>query len=270
MAILQELNQREIGQVLLSAAERAVPVSITLRSGDTWSALSGRLTALRGEDLLLQLAPDQPADAPPLTTGLGIGISLKLKHHKYLFVAGVLEQWQEGSERLLVVSHPSRMQRLQRRAFLRAAVPPGWVVRAAFWIGGVKNEPPGATPERPVWNGRLIDLSAGGFSLRTIDPTVGVLEIGDLMGVRIVFGVGEQAVYADVSLRHVDLEQGGAVVGFQFLGLEHSDVGKDALRIISRKVADYQAAAPPTRDSDVDAAEGAAPAGQLDRRGEGT
>ena len=262
MSILQELNHREVAMVLASAAERNVPLSITVRDGAHWAVFQGRLAGLKDQCLLVERPTDGQGAACQFSPGQSIGVSLKLKHHKYLFLATVAGEEAGGEAGLdgrgmLVLCRPTRMQRLQRRAYVRAAVPVGCLARASFWLGGHVNEPAGTSPDRPVWNGRVLDLSAGGFSVRTSEEPVGLLEVGDLVGARLVFGVGQEAVYTDASVRHIAGAEGGTTVGFQFLGLEHTDAGKGALRTISRKVAEYQAAAP--REEESDGEETAAP-----------
>jgi len=263
MSILQELNHREIGQVMLVAAERAVPMAITVRRGDGWKNLQSRAAGLRNDCLLLEMPMGPQGNLHEFRTGESVGVSLKLKHHKYLFLAEVADHSPSGGRGeegpLLVLSRPTRMQRLQRRAYVRAPVPEGCVARAAFWLGGQMNEPSGTSPDRPVWNGRLLDLSAGGFSVRTAEDSVRILEVGYLMGVRLVFGVGLEAVYANACLRHVAPQEGGAVMGFQFLALEHSEDGRNALRAISRKVSEFHAAAP-RREVPEEPCDAAAPA----------
>jgi c-di-GMP-binding flagellar brake protein YcgR len=256
MSILQELNHREIGQIMLVAAERAVPVAITVRQGDRWGNLQSRAAGLRNDCLLLEMPMGPQGNLHEFSTGESVGVSLKLKHHKYLFLAEVADRSpafgraEEGP--LLVLSRPTRMQRLQRRAYVRAAVPEGCIARVAFWLGGRTNEPSGTSPDRPVWNGRVVDLSAGGFSVRTPEDSVRMLETGYLMGARLVFGVGQEALYADVCLRHMASEGSGILLGFQFLALEHSEAGRQTLRAISRKVGEFHAAAPRREGGEVD------------------
>ena len=94
---------------------------------------------------------------------------------------------------MLVICRPSRMQRLQRRAYIRAEVPPNRIVRASFWLGGRTAEPTGGSPTTPVWSGRVVNLSAGGFQLHTDAAAASDVEIGDAVGVRVVFGMGGQS-----------------------------------------------------------------------------
>jgi c-di-GMP-binding flagellar brake protein YcgR len=253
MSILQELNHREIAQVILSAAQRSLPLTITVRDGEHWANYPSRLVGVKDHCLLVERPSGDQVAAGAFSAGQSIGVSLKLKHHKYLFLANVACEpapalVQGDDAPLLLLGLPTRMQRLQRRAYIRAEVPGGCVARAAFWVGGHKDEPAG--PDRPVWSGRVINLSAGGFSVRTGEKSVRFLEVGDLVGTRLVFGIGQEAVYADACVRHFSLSDEGTVVGFQFLGLEYSDEGKTALQALSLKVNEFQAAAPHDRPAE--------------------
>jgi c-di-GMP-binding flagellar brake protein YcgR len=250
MSILQDLNHREISQVILSAAQRKLPLTITVRDGQHWANFQSRVLGTKDHFVLLERPLADQGATSVFSTGQSIGVSLKLKHHKYLFLAGVACQpvpsvAEAGEGPLLIVGMPTAMQRLQRRSYIRAAVPAGCVARAAFWVGGHKDEPSGTGPTCPVWSGRVTDLSAGGFSIRTTEDSVKILETGDLVGTRLRFGIGQEVVYADACVRHLDVQEGGTLVGFQFLGLEYSDEGKVALQAISLKVNEFHAAAPP-------------------------
>ncbi len=54
MSILQELNHREITQVILSAAERGLPLSLTVREGEHWTGFQSRLLGTKDQCLLLE------------------------------------------------------------------------------------------------------------------------------------------------------------------------------------------------------------------------
>jgi c-di-GMP-binding flagellar brake protein YcgR len=171
-------------------------------------------------------------------------VSFKFKHHKHVFtgtVVGLEDTELPGGAalRALVVCSPTRMHRMQRRAFLRADVPPNRVVRASFWLGGRDAEPAGTSPDCPVWSGRVTNISAGGFQVISSDQGARCLEVGETVGVRIHFGVGEEAVYADAQFRHVQEAEGKLYVGFQFVGLAQTPEGRKTLELISVKAGQF-------------------------------
>jgi c-di-GMP-binding flagellar brake protein YcgR len=237
MSAIQELSNEQIDQVVAAAVDRRVPVVLTVQRGRTWRTTSARALALRDVHLLLELVGEGanrqfiPAEK--------VGVSFKIKHHKHIFTATAVAVERAQGGDVLVVCRPSRMQRLQRRAYARAEVPPNRIVRASFWLGGCSAEPTGASPTTPVWSGRVINLSAGGFQLHTDAAAAGDVESGDAVGVRIVFGMGEQTVYSDAEVRHAELTGTRAVVGFRFLGLDQTHEGREALQLIASKVSEY-------------------------------
>jgi hypothetical protein len=68
------------------------------------------------------------------------------------------------------------------------------------------------------------------------------LEPGDTVGARLIFGVGEQTVFADCDLRHAKAVADNAYIGFRFIGLEQGEEGAAVLQLIASKIAEFQKA----------------------------
>jgi len=249
MPVLQELDAKQIEEVIDAATARKVPLIVTVRVNNTWSNLRSRALHLRAEHLILDMPQAEEGQVPhEFAPAERIGVSFKLKHHKHIFAATVVGQERtkldDGTEiPALAVVVPGRMQRLQRRAFIRVDVPENQLVRASFWLGGCDCEPAGTSPEHPVWFGRVRNISAGGFQLETDLGAAEGLEHGDVVGMRIVFGVGGETIYADAQFRHLEIANGRAMLGFQFLGLTETPEGRVVLQMISSKVSEFQHAA---------------------------
>lgn len=246
MATLQDLDNRQINEAVGLAVQRQAPLTVTVRQGAAWRNFHSRFLTRRGEHILIEppAAPEGEA-APEFQPADKLGISFKIKHHKHLFTATVVGSQRYGlpsggESDALAVCSPTRMQRLQRRAYNRVDVPPGRIVRAAFWPGGREAEPAGASAERPVWSGQVTNLSAGGFQLVAASESAEALETGEIVGVRVSFGAAEDAVFSDAQFRHVEISGGRATMGFQFLGLGQTAEGRDALARISAKVGEFQ------------------------------
>jgi len=246
MASLQNLTNQQIDEVLYAAAERQIPATITVRESTGWASYHTRLVAIRQGHILLEAPSPEAGERPrEFRPADKIGVSFKLKHHKHVFTGTVAETSQttldDGSvRRVLCVCSPTRMQRMQRRAFNRSDVPGNRIVRVSFWLGGRENEPAGTTPDQPVWSGRVVNISAGGFQLVSEHSIGDAISPGDTVGVRISFGIGEEAVYADAQFRHC-LEEGGKFhLGFQFVGLGLTPEGREALQAIGSKANQFQ------------------------------
>ena len=244
MPALQQLNQRQIDEVLGEAAGRHVPLSVTVYCDGRWVAYHSRLIALRAEHLLIELPQADAGQPQELAPAERISVSLKLKHHKHIFNAVVAGRetirLDQGVEMMVVVlCGPTQMHRLQRRAYLRADVPANRIVRASVWLGGTEAEPSGTSHQRPVWTGQVTNISAGGFQMRIPRDFSGGLEPNDIVGARLVFGAGEKAVYSDAQFRHMEDDGPSALLGFQFVGLTETAEGMSALRAITSRVSDF-------------------------------
>ena len=253
MAFLQNLSIEQINEAVAAAVERSVPATITIRSSAGWIKLRSRAMAAKDGYLWVKAPTTDPdGQAYPLAPADKVGLSFKLKHYKHmclLTVAGSskLADEQGNSPSVLRLCLPSKMQRLQRRAYVRAEVPENRVVRASFWLGGIQSEPAGTRPDRPVWSGRVVDISAGGFRFCTEGRACEYLEIDDIVGVRLVFGAGRETIFVDAQFRHAEATSAGpdqpenlkALLGFQFIGLSHSAEGREALKTISARVGEF-------------------------------
>jgi hypothetical protein len=111
--------------------------------------------------------------------------------------------------------------------------------RVSFWPGGRAVEPKGLSPHRPVWGGSLVDLSRQGFAVRTSWDAGGYLEVGDIIGARMLFDGHQLPIYVNAQLRHAFMEGNMGVLGFQFVGMGDTDEGRDALAFMSARVDEY-------------------------------
>lgn len=245
MGLLQELDITQIGEALAGAVDKSVPATVTIPQGEDFENLRSRCIALQDNHLLLEM-PTGREDGTfrEFTPGQKVGLSFKLKHYKHISNTTVVgsRQWtlDDGTElQVLCICTPLRMVRVQRRAFMRADVPENRVVRTTFWLGGLTEEPTGNGCDSPVWSGRVTNLSAGGVQIQTSDDMEGTLDVGDTVGVRIVFGVGEEVVYTNAQFRHMQCSDGEFFLGFQFVGLDQTPEGRAIIKQISGKVSEY-------------------------------
>jgi hypothetical protein len=111
--------------------------------------------------------------------------------------------------------------------------------RVSFWPGGRAVEPKGLSAHRPVWSGSLVDISRQGFAVRTGWDSGQYLEVGDIIGARLLFEGHQVPVYANGQLRHAFMEGNMGVLGFQFVGMEDTDEGRSALAFIGARVEEY-------------------------------
>lgn len=247
MAHLQDLTIEQINQTVEGAVEKHTPVTVTVREHNAWASYHSRLLGADGPHLLVVPPVSDHGDSRQLAPADRIGVSFKYGHYKHVFSATVVgfsscDVGDDGESEVIRIVAPTRMQRLQRRAFKRAIVPADALFRAAFWLGGQDAEPGGSDDVQSVWTGAVCNISAGGFQMDCHDFGGPKLEVGDIVGVRLMFGVGGETCFADAQCRHVVDDGGATTFGFQFAGLGHDRKGREALQLISQKVAEIQRA----------------------------
>ena len=246
MALIRDLTIAQIDEAVAGATERRLPVTLTIRVDDNWRILYSRCLGLREEHLLIE-PPKAEGEHPPheFKAADRIGVSFKFKHHKHIFSATVAGtenvRLDDGTEvEALSLCVPTQMKRLQRRAFTRAAVPAGRIVRASFWTGGLQAEPRRSSTETPVWSGKVVNISAGGVQVSCSGTVAETLDLGETVGMHVSFGVSEEAVSCDAQFRHVETVEGEELLGFQFVGLDQTPKGHEALQQISSWTAHFE------------------------------
>ena len=96
------------------------------------------------------------------------------------------------------------------------------------------------SPTTPVWAGKVTNISAGGFQLLTDASACDELDTGDNVGVRLLLGMGDQAVFTNAQIRYLESKDDKAVIGFQFIGLDQTPEGRESLSLISSRVSEFQ------------------------------
>jgi len=244
MPLIQELGNRQIRQCLDEAIRRGIPVGATWRTGQQWHNLRTRILRRAGRTLWLELASPPPEDAPEPPTGQEVGLSFKLKHHKHIFNVTVeaLGHFQptDGQDvPAILATAPVRMQRVQRRAYLRAEVPPNRSVLATFRMTWTMSDQSSAE-DGPTWEGWLTNLSAGGFRVRLIHGAP-QLDAGDLVSVVIEPGQEYEPITSYAQFRQHSTDQRSvAYQGFQFVGLNETPDGRKMLQHIGEIVTSFQ------------------------------
>ena len=99
MPVLQELDNKQIKEVLETACQKTVPSVITIRGDFSWMNLHSRILAQRGDHILMDIPPAENGQPPhEFVPAERMGISFKLKHHKHIFSATVVGQDRHLSE----------------------------------------------------------------------------------------------------------------------------------------------------------------------------
>ncbi|MCH7813516.1 MAG: PilZ domain-containing protein [Planctomycetes bacterium] len=227
-------------EIIVDAARRQTPVVVTRHDGSGWRTHKSRLVGCdeQARKLYLELPQSGKGGSTDLTEGELLGIAFRRGHKKCLFNAVVRPADTDlacipAVGKAIPVDWPDQMQELQRRVYQRAGPPPGNPIRVCF-------EPRvGDRASGPAGEGVLDDLSAGGIRVRC--AAAGRLEVGDHFRITFALRSRGPGFTLDAVYRHCESTPDQRYsLGFQFVGLETSSQGQEALASLARTVTDFQ------------------------------
>jgi c-di-GMP-binding flagellar brake protein YcgR len=244
MGITQTITGSDIDEALTAVVENHAPVILTFRQNNAWASQRGHAVEADGKRVLVVVPANENLENH-LFPGVDVGVSFNLGSRKYIFAAGLQKkmplQDHEGEQVLAVMlEKPAEVQRIERRNAVRANVPAGEIVRASFWPGGTTAKPDKLSPACPTWSGKVLDLSVGGFQLRTHVVATTFFQPRDVVGVCLSFDALAKSVNVNAVLCHHQQEGNGmATIGFEFIDLDQTPEGLLALELIGDKVTEY-------------------------------
>jgi hypothetical protein len=239
------LSGAEAESALAMAARRHIPVALTLLDRNRWLTYRGDLMAVEKGRLWIRSSLENPRTAAdPLALNTKVGLMFRMGPHKYNGLVQILQFAELADEsgqpvKAVSVSLPSELERMERRVHDRLEVDASGKARVSFWSGGRAVEPKGPSPHRPVWGGSLVDISRQGFAVRTSWDSGQYLEVGDIIGARMLFDGHPVPVYVNAQLRHAFMEGNMGVLRFQFVGMADTDEGRNALDFMAARVDEY-------------------------------
>jgi len=251
MSLIRNLDTLQINETLEGAANKAVPVTAVLRSGESWQNLNSRMLSYSNGYLLIS-PPWAYNESFPIkfSPGQKLGITFKLKHYKHAASATVkgteLFEFEDGSIMpALKLCCPLKMKRIQRRIYVRADVPTDRHVKITFWQGNTSTEPKDGKDSRPLFTGLAMNISGGGLQINT-DMNESILPVkNDPIGLKMFFLPDDEPIITNAITRHVEETNPGNVsIGLQFIGLDQTRQGLADLQAIYGKVMEFNNSKP--------------------------
>lgn len=232
-------------EMLREAASRRVPVVLTCRVADGWSALKSRFLGLdrRNDQLVIEYPAGSDRGTPEIVSGQSIGVSFRRGHKKCVFGTSVVERCsfppgKSVNRAALKLQWPESVYQLQRRLYHRAPVPEGITILVELWRGDSQHRP---ARDAPVHSGTVLDLSVGGISL-TLSPEHSLhWDEDDPVTCSLLPGPGEPAITLYARLRYQEKTGNSHVrMGLQFVGLDSWPGTREALQRVIRLATRFQ------------------------------
>lgn len=237
------LKNSEIKNVLSDAAAKNLAATLSYLSRGKWHMAHIRLLAAGPKTVQIELDQAQNTSVVRLQPEQPVGISFRADANKYIFesvIKGFDAAGAGPNNGKILLSMPSRMDQMPRRTFSRAAVPDALNVRVIFWHRGYIND----TDKKPAencWEGRLVDLSAGGLQVALEPKMAQEFSAGQLLGMQFTPMAYEKPICVEGQVKHLAEvpEKNLVYLGIEFIGLEASYEGRDKLQRIVQTVDTY-------------------------------
>ncbi len=228
---------QECRELLQQAAEKRVPMTLTRRVDNTWQVYKTQFLAIQGNRLLFsEPIPDENVCPMELASGQVVAIAFKKGYNKCLFTTRVVgqEQYELESGELvpgMKVFAPQQIEKIQRRTYNRAEVPESEEVLVTMTRENGKS-----------WQGKLFNLSAGGIGVVVTNDQQPELGENEIHQVSFKPMADQRPIEVEVRFRHADMIEGTdrVMLGFQLLGLEATEEGRQVIRRIGRIVSVYE------------------------------
>lgn len=244
MSESQVLNGQEVIDVLSLAVSEGSPGTISYLAKGKWHISDILHVTIAGETVHVKLVKGERAHNVAIQINQPVGIAVQHGFNKFIYEAAVVgfesSVNQTGSGRI-VLELPEKAEKMQRRGYVRIDVPADLTVKVLFWHRGYLDGT-AEVPYENYWQGRLVNLSAGGFQIEVNHSDGPNFRSGQLVGLQFTPMSYEQPVVAEAQVKHVaeNTENGQVCIGAEFIGLEASSQGRTKLRRIADIVSCYQ------------------------------
>jgi c-di-GMP-binding flagellar brake protein YcgR len=249
------LKTEELKDVLTQAVDLKTPGVMSYLSEGKWHTVNVFLTAVEQNSLHFELSEDEDKSTRSARKDQPVGISMQHEFNKYVFETVVLGK--DASEvsnsgKTIHLGIPDKIEKMQRRSYVRVPVPAELKVKALFWHRGYNDEAKKA-PDENYWQGRLLDLSAGGLQVVIEGWQRSYFNVDQFIGLQFTPMSYQKPIVLEGQIKHIqEIEDGEKIcIGAEFLGLEASNEGRKKLRRLAEVVNTYQNENEPAKENNV-------------------
>lgn len=240
VAILRGAEPRKI---LQTAIDKKVPAIMSYLSRRKWHVAKVLLTNLGANRLDIEVLSGPERHPMNIQVNQPVGISLKYEYGKFIFetnVVGLEPSPDAMSGGKIVLGVPDRIEIVQRRSYFRVDVPQSLMVNVLLWHRGYRTED-GQVPPGHYWQGKLVDISAGGAQIAVDVEQKPDFRKNQFIGLRFTPMPYETPLMLNAQIRTILPTVNGKniCVGLQIVGLEVSPEGRQVLQRLCNIVERY-------------------------------
>jgi hypothetical protein len=257
IVVLRGVEAREL---LQTAIEKKLPAIMSYLYKGKWHVAKVVMTELVADRLTMKASAVKATHAINIRIDQPVGVSFKYKYGKFVFDTSVIdiERSAEATEsgsgryeggscpecRTVVLAEPQTIEVIQRRSYFRVNVPKSLKVNVLLWhrqanvnrdaesLGFDKQRGTyDAGGEQQYWQGRLVDVSAGGAQVALATEHKSEFRKGQFIGLTFTPLPYETPLVLDAQVRTIlpTVDDKNVCLGLQIVGLEASTEGRTAL-----------------------------------------
>ena len=257
------LRGAEPREILEKIIEKKTPAIMSYLAGGKWHVAKVQLTELGANRLDAQVLAEKKPQPVDIRLDQPVGISLKYGYGKFIFDTSVMAlkpSLGSAGGGTIVLAVPDRIEVVERRSYFRVNVPRTLKVNVMLWhrrgshsagdckmenchAAGSQNS--GFEDRRVVptdyWEGRLVDISAGGAQIAVDTVKGSELKKRQFIGLRFTPMPYEKPLMLSAQIRSVLPTADGKSIclGLQIVGLEASPEGRGVLQRLCSVVERY-------------------------------
>ncbi len=244
MSQIITLRGAEPRKLLEAFVEKEIPAVMSYLSKGKWHTVKVTPTALGSEKLTVAISPGRKSCPMNIRVEQPVGVSLKYEYGRFIFeskVVGFEMPATSNSGGLLALAMPDRISVLQRRSYYRVEVPKSLKVNVTMWhrcyADGDKQTTCGEFAESSrttpthYWQGRLVDISAGGAAVSIDTEQKPDFRKGQYIALRFTPMPYETPLMFNAQVRTVlpTADEKCICLGLKIVGLEASAEGREIL-----------------------------------------
>lgn len=242
---IEVLDQQGLMESLREAAGSHRVAIMTYLSRGKWQITRVGFVDVSDHAVIMEVLSKDKAGHESIQVNQPVGMSFQVEFTKFIFestVIGAESAVNLGKPGKIILRLPEKMDKLHRRAYQRQEVPENMAVKVLFWHRGYLDQVK-AAPLEHYWQGRVMDLSAGGMRLIMTLEMKDCFSIGQLVGLQFTPMSYQRPILLEGHIRYMreNPDENYLYIGVEFLGLEASPEGRDILQRLLDVVSEYQA-----------------------------
>lgn len=233
------LTKKQVTEAIKTIHKTESPLSLSLCICGKWKTASAKIAEIGKYSFLIKFQNDIEKQIS-LKTDQPVGINCTIEHKKFVFESKIIEA-EKPKTHLISLQMPEKIEKLPRRSYIRVPVPQSLVVKVMFWHRGYDDNK-NIEPAQDYWQGRLLNISAGGMMINIDKQRQQDFETSQLVGLQFTPMPYEKPILLEALIRHkeADPDTGDIHLGLQFLGLEASKQGRQKLHYLTELIKDYE------------------------------